>query len=104
MADIIDLPTKEPPPFLVGPFQEWRVVVEGRFVPGLTGRKDSDGTIWLTVDRRFAQPFSTLEDAHGAAVLIAEAMAVAHGYPHFSAPSIDRPFAPFAVGIDGGGT
>jgi hypothetical protein len=97
MSDnVVDLPTQELPPFLVGPFREWRVVVEGRFVPGLTGWVEGD-RIWLCVDNRFGSSFSTEADARNAASLIAEAMAVAHGYPHFSAPNKDMPFAAIAT-------
>lgn len=98
MADnVADFP--KPPDLLVGPFiGEYRVVIEGRFVPRLTGRRDGD-RVRLTVDDRFMQDFSTEADAHSAAVLIAQAMAIASGYPHFAAETKDMPFAPRAMRI-----
>lgn len=99
MTDNIEnFPTTERPPLFVGPFEENCVVVDGRFVPGLTGFVKGD-KIWLCIDHRFAQGFSSTEDAYGAAVLIAQASAIAHGYSHFAADSKDKPFASKAVGI-----
>jgi hypothetical protein len=102
-----DLQRMAIPPLLVGPFSEYRVIVDGRVVPNLTGiRCPHTGKISLCVDRRFAGQFSTEEDARQAAWLIAEAMAIASGYPHFGADSKDRPFAPRAMEVrldsDGG--
>lgn len=96
--NVTKFPIAEVPPLFVGPFSENRVVVDGRFVPGLTGWTEGDKT-WLCVDRRFGAPFSTVEDAHSAAALIAEASAIAHGYSHFAADSKDKPFASKSVGI-----
>jgi hypothetical protein len=91
--NVVDFPAaQEPPPLLIGPFQYHAVVVDGRQVPGLTGRPDGDG-IALVVDHRFTATFPP-ELARQAAWLIAEATAVAQGYPHFGAASKDRPFAP----------
>lgn len=99
--NIVDFVTPKPPELLVGPFEEYRVVIQGRFVPRLTGyHEKATGKVWLVVDRRFGQDFSTEADAYSAAVLIAQAMAIASGYPHFGAESRDQPFAPRAIGID----
>lgn len=46
----------EPPELLIGPFQVWKVSVQGRIIPRLTGWAEGD-TIWLCVDDRFAQGF-----------------------------------------------
>ena len=93
MSNVVDLPPPTGrPSLLVGPFEYHAVVVDGRRVPGLTGFPDGDG-IALVVDGRFSATFPT-ELAYQAAWLIAEAMAIAHGYPHFGATSKDRPFAP----------
>ena len=92
---IVEFP--QAPELLVGPFQEWRVVVDGRFVPRLDGRADGDD-IWLTVDRRFTAKFPK-DLAYQAAALIAEAMAICSGYPHFGADSKAQPFAPIAIGV-----
>jgi hypothetical protein len=83
----------KPPDLLIGPFSEYRVVVEGRLMPLLTGFREGD-KIWLVVDGRFAcGPFSE-EQAHQAALLAGQAMAVTAGYPHLGAASKEQPFAP----------
>jgi hypothetical protein len=87
----------EPPPLLVGPFEEYRVVIDGRRIPKLTGRKDSDGRVHLTVDHRFGAEFPNEETAHQAAWLIAQAMAIGAGYPHLGAETKEQPFAPLCV-------
>ena len=99
MNNVTTFPEQKQPDLLVGPFEEWRVMHEGRFVPGLTGFREGDVT-WLVVDQRFGGRFSTEKDARQAARLIAEALAVAAGYPHFSADSKDQPFAALAIGIE----
>lgn len=87
------------PDLLIGPFQEWRVVVDGRILPHLTGYRDGDG-FWLTVDNRLtAGPF-TEEGARQAAWLAGNAMAVISGYPWLGAVSKDRPFAPQGAAIE----
>ena len=96
--NIYHLPSGQRPPLFCGPFSENRVVIEGRFVPGLTGWQEGDKT-WLCVDRRFCQVFSSEEDAYNAAVLIAQASAVAHGYPHFAADSKQMPFVSIATAV-----
>ena len=80
--------------FLVGPFEEHRVMVDGRCVPKLTGHREADGKVWLTVDHRLTAYFSSDEDAYQAAVLAANAMAIGAGYSHAGAESKDMPFAP----------
>lgn len=97
--NVVQLPPPEKPPeLLIGPFEVWKVQVDGRIIPRLTGWKEGDET-WLCVDNRFAQGFKTEEDARGAAVLIAQASAVASGYPHMGAETKDMPFAPIGCGI-----
>lgn len=94
--NVTQFPTtpSKPPQFLVGPFEEYRIVIDGRCIPRLTGSCDPDGKFWLVVDGRLASYFSSEEDAYQAAVLAANAMAVGAGYPFSSAESRDRPFAP----------
>lgn len=97
MSEVITFPSPPAPPeLLIGPFEEWRVVVQGRVVPRLTGRRVGDG-VHLTVDGRFGAEFSNEADAGQAAWLIAQASAVAAGYPHFEADTKDQPFAPIAM-------
>lgn len=49
-------PPKQPD-LLIGPFEEYRVIVDGRLMPHLTGYRDGD-KYWLVVDHRLASgPF-----------------------------------------------
>lgn len=89
-----------PPPekqadLLVGPFQEWRVQIDGRMIPRLTGHKDGD-KIALVLDGRWSASFAE-DDARQAAWLIANALAIGEGYSNLAAPNKDRPFAPIGV-------
>jgi hypothetical protein len=101
MSDnVTSFPSLAPQPdLLIGPFEEWRVVVDGRIIPHLTGFRNGD-EFWLTVDHRLtAGPF-TEEGARQAAWLAGNAMAVASGYPWLGATSKDRPFASQGMAID----
>lgn len=92
--NVLDFPVlSEPPALLIGPFETYEVIVQGRRIPGLTGRKREDGAVSLTVDGRFGAEFPNEEVAGQAAWLIAQAMAIASGYTHMEA---DRPGRPFA--------
>lgn len=96
--NIINFPREEQPELLIGPFEVWKVQVEGRIIPGLTGRKRGEVTE-LIVDSRFGVDVPN-DLAPQVAWLIANAMAVAQGYTHLGAASRDaRPFAPIAVGL-----
>jgi hypothetical protein len=78
---------------LIGPFEEYRVVVDGRVVPLLTGFREGDA-YWLVVDHRFAcGPFPTQEIARQAAICAGQAMAVTAGYSHLEADDKTQPFA-----------
>lgn len=93
MTNVVQMPpAQQPPGLLVGPFEQWRVQVDGRIIPRLTGYHDGD-KIALVVDGRFSASFAE-DDARQAAWLIAQAMAVSEGYPHLGAASKERPFAP----------
>jgi hypothetical protein len=98
MTTILQFPEPEKPDdLLIGPFEEWRVQVDGRVIPRLTGFKDGD-KIALVVDRRFSASFSEA-DARQAAWLIANALAIGEGYAFLGSPNKDKPFAPVGVGI-----
>ena len=100
MAEVTQFPERQPPPpLLVGPFEEWRVQVEGRIIPRLTGFREGE-TVWLVVDHRFGQPFPNEETALNAAVLIAQATAIAEGYPSLNATSKEQPFAPIGMDVN----
>jgi len=96
--NVVHLPPQpEPPELLIGPFKVWRVQVEGRIIPRLTGFYDGD-KIALVLDNRWSASFSK-EDAHQAAWLIANALAIGEGYPCLSAENKDMPFAPIGCEI-----
>lgn len=94
MDNVTDFPAPpRQPDLLVGPFENWVVVVDGKQLPHLSGYREGD-KYWLVVDHRFGcGPFSE-EDARQAARLAGQAMAVISGYPHLGADSKDMPFAP----------
>ncbi len=99
MSDnVTQVPEQPVPDLLVGPFQEYRVVVDGRVIPRLTGYYEGD-KIALVLDGRFSHSFSK-EDARSAAWLIANALAIGDGYSHLGAESKEQPFAPKAMRCD----
>lgn len=99
-ADVTEFPKREIPDLLIGPFVDtYKVMVEGRIIPRLSGFHDGD-KIALVVDGRWMHSFNK-DDAYGAAHLIAQAMAVAEGYPHMGALTKEQPFAPLGSQIDG---
>lgn len=99
--NVVNLPPrKEPPDLLIGPFEVWKVSVEGRIIPGLTGHPDGN-RIALVVDGRFSASFPK-ELAHDAAWLIAQALAIGAGYPSLGAETKGRPFAPIGCQVGGG--
>lgn len=101
MTNITDFPTKPvQPDWLIGPFEEYRVIVDGRQIPNLTGLRMEDGRVALFVDHRFSGEFSTELDAQQAAWLIAHAMAISSGYTHLGALTKDQPFAPQSTALD----
>lgn len=90
---VVDFPEQKPPEFIFGPFTENRVVIEGRNIPYLTANKIGDDRVELIVDRRWSATFAAA-DAYQAAWLMANAMAVASGYPYLGADNKQMPFAP----------
>ncbi len=74
------------PDLLIGPFEYYKVRVEGRAIPHLTGYPRGDDEICLIVDDRFAIDVPK-NLAHQVAWLVANAMAVAQGYSHLGAES-----------------
>jgi hypothetical protein len=85
-------------PLLIGPFETWRVVVDGRVIPRLTGFYD-DQNIALVVDGRFSASFPP-ELARQAAWLLAQALAIGAGYTHSGATDKGQPFAPVGMSMD----
>lgn len=90
--NITRFPATPPDDFMIGPFEEYRVRIEGRQIPWLTAFHDGD-EIALVVDHRFSISMPK-ERAYDVAWLLANAMAVASGYPWLGAETKDRPFAP----------
>jgi hypothetical protein len=100
MADIHSFPgPPAAPEWIIGPFEENRVVVEGRMIPGLTAHRQADGRVTLIVDRRFMVDFPSDEVARQAAWLVAQALAIGAGYSHLGAEGKDRAFAPMCAEI-----
>ncbi len=98
MGDVTEFPTppkKEKAEWLIGPFEEYRVMVQGRVIPKLTAYKDGD-KVGLVVDQRFSASFSE-DQAWQVAWLLANALAIGAGYPHLGAESKDQPFAPLGT-------
>lgn len=98
MNNVVNLPpTPKPPELLIGPFEQYRVQVDGRIIPKLTGHKDGD-KIELVLDGRFSGSF-TPEDAYQVAWLLANALAIGQGYSHLGALNKDMPFAPMGMSL-----
>lgn len=96
----VEFPTFEKPAeLLLGPFEVWRVIVDGRVIPNLTGYREGPDQTCFVVDDRFGCSVPN-EIAHSVAYVIANAMAVGAGYSHLGAVTKDMPFAPAAVGLD----
>lgn len=92
MINVTALEQPKPPRVLIGPFETYRVQVDGRIIPRLTGYREGD-KIALVVDGRFSASFRE-DDAQQAAWLIAQALAIGAGYSHLGAENKDQPFAP----------
>ena len=94
MTEIVQFPqpTKQLSEWLIGPFEEYRVMVDGRIIPGLTGYQDGD-RIALVLDHRFSVSLPE-SDARSVAWLVANALAIGQGYSHAGAENKDMPFAP----------
>lgn len=99
MSDnITEFPREPRRELFIGPFEEWRVVLDGRVIPLLTGRRQENGRIWLMLDHRFAGEFEE-DAAWQAAGLIANALAIGQGYSSYNATSRDQPFAPLGMQV-----
>lgn len=90
-------PQPKPPELLIGPFEYYKVQVDGRIIPRLSGFKDGD-KIALVLDGRLSCSFPE-EYARQAAWLIANALAIGEGYSHLGALNKDKPFAPIGCEI-----
>lgn len=71
-----------------GPFSEYRVSLDGYFVPLLEGRLEEETGLWhFMLDKRWGCVVPR-EYANGVAFLIANALAVASGYSCFGENSL----------------
>jgi len=92
MTNVTDLPKQEYAS-IVGPsLRGNKVVVAGRVIPHLTCHELEDH-VELILDGRFSLTVSE-RDAYPVAGFMANALAIASGYPSAGATSRDRPFAP----------
>lgn len=89
----------KPHPCLIGPIQEYRVVVEGRRIPGLTAWPESETQTMLTLDGRLSIIIGN-RDLERVAWLVANALAIGQGYSHMGALQKGFPFAPTCSVID----
>ena len=100
MSDVIKFPeppTRDPYAFMVGPFEEYRCLIDGRMVPGVTAFRDGPDNIGVVLDHRFM--VSVPKDlAQSVAWLVANALAIGSGYSHMGAETKGLPFAP--IGSD----
>lgn len=102
MSEIVDFPEQKRPEWIVGPFKEYRVIVEGRMIPRLTANRMDDGSVYLTLDNRFGLVVPNEGLAYQVAAFVANALAIGEGYSFSGAESKERPFAPRAAAIDPG--
>lgn len=98
--NIVTLPEKKKLEWIVGPFEEWRVVIDGRMIPKLTAYRQTDGRVTLSLDHRFIIDLPDEGLAYQVAAFAANAMAIGKGYPWSGAESKQQPFAPQAHAIE----
>ena len=96
--NVVQLFEPKPIDFLIGPFEEYRVVIDGRVIPLLSAQKLESGKVNLVLDNRFCVCCES-DAAHQVAWIMANALAVGQGYPSIGATTKDRPFAPIAMQI-----
>lgn len=100
MSDnVLHLPSREgPPEFMIGPFEEYRIVIEGKLIPKLTAFREGDD-ICLVLDHRLSISISK-DRAYDVAWLVANAMAIGAGYPSILGETRDLPFATNCVKLE----
>lgn len=86
------------PQWIIGPFETYHVVINGRLIPNLTARRRGEKTS-ITVDGRITITVPN-ETAYQVAAFAADVLAIGAGYSHAGAESKDRPFAPRVAEID----
>lgn len=86
------------PDFLIGPFEEYRVVIDGRVIPLLSAQKLESGQVNLVLDHRFCVCLDA-DTVQSVAWMVANALAIGQGYAHAGAENKERPFAPISMSI-----
>lgn len=98
-----NFPDDKPLGFMIGPFEEYRVQIEGRIIPRLTCYREG-GKVWLLLDHKFGLECEDDGVAYRTASFVANALAIGEGYSSLSAETKARPFAPLGMclhtGID----
>ncbi len=94
MSEVLEFPKQQAPDFMIGPFEEYRVVLEGKLIPNLTAFREGEKEVCLVLDHRLSISVPA-ERAYDVAWLVANALAIGAGYPCFSA---DRKTEAFAAG------
>ena len=93
MTDVLEFPKPDgPPEFIIGPFEEYRVVIEGRLIPKLTAFREGDD-ICLVLDNRLSISVPKSR-AYDIAWLVANALAIGAGYACITSDEKIKPFAP----------
>ncbi len=87
-------PLTEPPEWIIGPFESWRVVIDGRMIPRLNAFRQTDGRVTLILDGRFLLDLPSDGIARRVADFVANALAIGAGYPWMGADGKEMPFAP----------
>lgn len=80
------------PDWLIGPFESYHVVLDGRVIPDMTARRHGDA-VSITLDNRLVITVPA-NLAYQVAHFAADAMAIGAGYSHLGAEARERPFAP----------
>ena len=95
MSDnIVEFPPRASSFSLEGPYEVFNVLVDGRRIPRLTGKRTEDGLFNFIVDDRFMGGPFTEADAEQVAYLLAQSLAVGAGYSSLEADLPGRCFAP----------
>lgn len=91
--NVTPFPAQTLPEWIIGPFEENRVVLDGRLIPKLTAHRREDGSVVLHLDHRFGLDCADDGIAYVTACFVANAMAIGAGYPCFTADDKFKPFA-----------
>lgn len=92
-------PPSDPYGFMIGPFTEYRCLIDGRIIPDLSAYRDGPDNIAIVLNHRLS--ISVPKDlAQSVAWLVANALAIGRGYSHLGAESKVMPFAPIGHNLE----